>query len=90
MDSGALPHTLLRLLSRRAAHYRELGHLGKGGFGSVAACQSLLDGRVVALKRVKFRSALPPWAPVDAMQRHHEKLLREARIWGGVFLCFLA
>ena len=38
-----------------------------------------LDDRAVAVKKVHFKSAVPPWAKNDALEGLHEELLREAR-----------
>lgn len=64
MPSGP-GQSLLRLLSPYHAHYSEVGTLGKGGFGSVVRAKSRLDGRMVAIKRIPFRSRIPPWAPLE-------------------------
>ena len=49
------------------AHYREVRCLGKGGFGSVVSAVGRLDARAVAVKKVHFRSAVPPWAANDSL-----------------------
>jgi hypothetical protein len=33
------------------------------------------------LSQVPFRSPLPPWAPPQAVEQEHDKLLREVRGW---------
>ena len=77
--SGGLPPALLRLLSPSAAMFSGVRPLGRGGFGTVMAAVGAWDGRAVALKRVPFRSALPPWAAAGALAAAHAPLLREAR-----------
>ena len=74
-----LPPGLVRLMSPYQAHYRELRTLGKGGFGSVVSAMGRLDARAVAVKKIHFRSAVPPWAKNDALEAMHEEILREAR-----------
>ena len=74
-----LPPSLVRLMSPYQAHYRELRTLGKGGFGSVVSAMGRLDARAVAVKKINFRSAVPPWAKNDALEAMHEEILREAR-----------
>lgn len=76
---GGLPPALLRLLSPSAAMFSAVRPLGRGGFGTVMAAVGAWDGRAVALKRVPFRSALPPWAAAGALAAAHAPLLREAR-----------
>ena len=66
-------------MSPYQAHYRELRTLGKGGFGSVVSAMGRLDARAVAVKKIHFRSAVPPWAKNDALEAMHEEILREAR-----------
>jgi serine/threonine protein kinase len=75
----SLPQGLVRLMSPYQAHYDELKMLGKGGFGSVVAAVGRLDDRPVAVKKIHFKSAAPPWAKNDAIESLHEELLREAR-----------
>jgi translation initiation factor 2-alpha kinase 1 len=77
--SKTLPPGLVRLMSPYQAHYDELKLLGKGGFGSVVAAVGRLDDRPVAVKKVHFKSAAPPWAKNDTLESLHEELLREAR-----------
>lgn len=74
-----LPQGLVRLMSPYQAHYHEVRCLGKGGFGSVVSAVGRLDNRAVAVKKVHFKSAVPPWAKNDALEGLHEELLREAR-----------
>jgi hypothetical protein len=74
-----LPQGLVRLMSPYQAHYDEMACLGKGGFGSVVSAVGRLDDRAVAVKKVHFKSAVPPWAKNDALEGLHEELLREAR-----------
>ena len=76
---GQLPEGLSRLLSPYRAHFEELRALGRGGFGEVVAAVGRLDGRLVAVKRVPFRSAAPPWAKRGVLEALHDDLLREAR-----------
>ena len=66
-------------MSPYQAHYHEVRCLGKGGFGSVVSAVGRLDNRAVAVKKVHFKSAVPPWAKNDALEGLHEELLREAR-----------
>ena len=75
----SLPQGLVRLMSPYQAHYDELKMLGKGGFGCVVAAVGRLDDRPVAVKKIHFKSAAPPWAKNDAIESLHEELLREAR-----------
>ena len=75
----SLPQGLVRLMSPYQAHYDELKMLGKGGFGCVVAAVGRLDDRPVAVKKIHFKSAAPPWAKNDAIETLHEELLREAR-----------
>ena len=76
----AFRRSLVRLMSPyQAAHYDELKMLGKGGFGCVVAAVGRLDDRPVAVKKIHFKSAAPPWAKNDAIESLHEELLREAR-----------
>ena len=77
--SKTLPPGLVRLMSPYQAHYDELKLLGKGGFGSVVAAVGRLDDRPVAVKKIHFKSAAPPWAKNDTLESLHEELLREAR-----------
>ena len=74
-----LPQGLVRLMSPYQAHFREVRCLGKGGFGSVVSAVGRLDDRAVAVKKIHFRSAVPPWAKNDSLEGLHEELLREAR-----------
>lgn len=53
--------------------------LGRGAFGTVTLARSRLDGRLVAVKRIPFRSAVPPWAPQQQLEAAHAPLLREVR-----------
>jgi serine/threonine protein kinase len=78
-DAPALPPALLRLLSPFAASFEAARPLGRGGFGSVLAARGAYDGRAVALKRIAFRSRVPPWAPPATLAAAHAHLLREAR-----------
>jgi hypothetical protein len=78
---GRVPDSLISIVSPFKAQMEELRVLGKGGFGSVALVRSRLDHRLLAVKQVRFRSALPPWAPPDALEASHHKLLREVRGW---------
>ena len=78
-SGGQLPEGLSRLLSPYRAHFEELRALGRGGFGEVVAARGRLDGRLVAVKRVPFRSAAPPWAKRGVLETLHDDLLREAR-----------
>ncbi|XP_076449819.1 eukaryotic translation initiation factor 2-alpha kinase 1-like [Babylonia areolata] len=41
--------------SRYHHDFQELGRLGKGGYGSVYKAQNHLDGRVYAVKKIRFR-----------------------------------
>ncbi|KAL8589958.1 hypothetical protein ACOMHN_024045 [Nucella lapillus] len=41
--------------SRYRHDFQELGRLGKGGYGSVYKAQNHLDGRVYAVKKIRFR-----------------------------------
>ena len=80
--SGAgspLPESVQRLLSPLASNFTDLHPIGRGGFGSVFSATSVLDGRRVALKRVPFRSAVPPWAPPAALAATNAPALREIR-----------
>ena len=78
--AGGLPQGLLRLISPSASMFAaSLRPLGKGGFGTVFAAVGAVDGRAVALKRVPFRSPLPPWAAGGALAAAHAPLLREAK-----------
>ncbi|KXZ51567.1 hypothetical protein GPECTOR_12g530 [Gonium pectorale] len=81
---GPLPSPLLQLASPFRARLEHLGQLGKGGFGSVVAARSRLDGRLMAVKAVPFRSPLPPWAPPGQLERRHAKLLREVQALAGL------
>ena len=75
----ALPRGLVRLMSPYQSNFRELKRIGKGGFGSVCAAVGRLDERAVAVKKIHFKSAVPPWADNDSLELLHEDLLREAR-----------
>ena len=77
--SNRLPASLVRLMSPYQAHYEEVRVLGRGGFGSVVSALGRLDNRAVAVKKIHFRSAVPPWAKNDALEALHDELLREAR-----------
>eukprot|EP00899_Mesostigma_viride_P018147 jgi/Mesvir1/26333/Mv22512-RA.1 len=78
-SGGALPASLQRMLSPYASYFEEIRRLGKGGYGAVYCARGRLDGRLVAVKKVPFRSPAPPWAPPSAVQHFHSKLLREVR-----------
>ncbi|KAK7504545.1 hypothetical protein BaRGS_00004031 [Batillaria attramentaria] len=41
--------------SRYLSEFEELGRLGKGGYGSVHQARNHLDGRVYAVKKIRFR-----------------------------------
>ena len=73
------PETVQRLLSPLASWFTDLHSIGRGGFGSVFSATSVLDGRQVALKRVAFRSPVPPWAPPAALAASNAPALREIR-----------
>lgn len=79
-----LPDALLRLLSPYAASFQAARPLGRGGFGSLVSATGTWDGRRVAVKRVNFFSAVPPFAPPAALTVLHEPLLREARALGAL------
>lgn len=59
------------------SHHDPLQVLGKGGFGSVSLVQSRLDGKMMAMKTIRFRSTLPPWTHALALENKHKRLLRE-------------
>jgi eukaryotic translation initiation factor 2-alpha kinase 1 len=77
--AAPLPEGVTRLLSPLASWFSDLQPLGRGGFGSVYTATSVLDGRRVALKRVSFRCAVPPWAPPSALAASDAPVLREIR-----------
>ena len=64
---------------------RNVRCLGRGGFGSVQLVRSQLDDRLIALKRISFRSKIPPWEIFDidtldeSDQEMYTKLLREIK-----------
>ena len=77
-ESGP-PSGSMRLMSPYQAHYHEVRRLGKGGFGSVVSALVAWTIARLAVKKVHFKSAVPPWAKNDALEGLHEELLREAR-----------
>ncbi|GFR45617.1 hypothetical protein Agub_g7024 [Astrephomene gubernaculifera] len=81
---GGLPPALLQMVSPFRARLEHRGRLGKGGFGSVVAVRSRLDQRLMAVKEVPFRSALPPWAPPEQLEQQHAKMLREVQALAGL------
>ena len=80
-DSGDLSPQLLSLVSSFRSQLEELRQLGKGGQGSVSLMRSKLDNRLIAVKRVLFRSKCPPWEPFEQkMEAAHSRMLREVRV----------
>lgn len=64
---------------------KSLRCLGRGGYGSVQLVRSHLDDRLIALKKIPFRSKLPPWEvfDIDDLDKNdremYTKLLRELK-----------
>ncbi|GAX82089.1 hypothetical protein CEUSTIGMA_g9517.t1 [Chlamydomonas eustigma] len=79
VSGGNLPEHVLSLVSSFRSHMEEVQPLGKGGFGSVSLVRNRLDNRLTAVKKIPFKSFLPPWEQPQAMELRHEKLLREVR-----------
>jgi serine/threonine protein kinase len=67
----------LGVIQSRGAHLKYGQTLGKGAFGTVMEAHNRLDGRVVAVKKINFRSPHPPWTSLEVLEEHHQKLLRE-------------
>lgn len=74
-----LPGPLLRLLAPNRAHLQLLHTLGHGGFGRVYLAYNSLEQRTTAVKRIRFNSAVLPWAPAPALEEDHDRVLREVR-----------
>jgi serine/threonine protein kinase len=58
--------------SRYLSEFREIGPLGKGGFGTVFRCENVLDGRQYAIKKVRISSG-------DEFSQRLQRVLREIK-----------
>lgn len=58
--------------SRYLSEFRELGPLGKGGFGTVYKCENVLDGRQYAIKKVRISSG-------EEFSQRLQRVLREIK-----------
>jgi serine/threonine protein kinase len=64
---------------------KNVKYLGKGGFGTVNLVRSQLDDRLIALKKIPFRSKIPPWTliNIDELDEDQKKdylsILRELK-----------
>jgi len=58
--------------SRYQSEFREIGPLGKGGFGTVFRCENVLDGRQYAIKKVRIASG-------EEFSQRLQRVLREVK-----------
>lgn len=87
LDASGNVRRTSQVQTRYRADFEELEVLGKGGFGQVVMARNRLDGRVYAIKKIRFARMDSPFVQkmlreVTTLSRlHHQNVVRYYHSW---------